>query len=70
MKYTIDRFEGAIAVCEDEQKKMVQIPKYRLPLEIKEGDVIVEADGIFRVDDEETIEQRKKAKELMNKLFE
>jgi hypothetical protein len=70
MKYTIDRFEGTIAVCENEQKVMVNIPKYRLPLEAKEGDVIEEIDGMLQVDDAETNERRKKAKQLMNKLFE
>ncbi len=70
MKYTIDRFEGTIAVCEDEQKNMVNIPKYRLPLEVKEGDIIVEVEGMLQIDDEETNERRKKAKQLMSKLFE
>lgn len=70
MKYTVDRFEGTIAVCEDEHKKMVNIPKYRLPLEIKEGDIIVEVDGMFQIDDEETNERRRKTKQLMDKLFE
>jgi hypothetical protein len=70
MKYTIDRFEGTIAVCENEQKVMVNIPKYRLPLEVKEGDVIEEIDGMLQIDDVETNERRKKAKQLMSKLFE
>lgn len=70
MKYTIDRFEGIIAVCEDEQKKMINIPKYRLPLEAKEGDVLIEKDGMLQIDDEETQERRKQARQLMNKLFE
>ena len=70
MKYTIDRFEGTIAVCENEQKVMVNIPKYRLPLEVKEGDVLEEINGMLQIDDVETNERRKKAKQLMNKLFE
>lgn len=70
MKYIIDRLEGTIAVCEDENKQMVNIPKYRLPLEAKEGDAIVEKDGMFEIDDAETLERRAKMKQLMNKLFE
>jgi hypothetical protein len=70
MKYTINRFEGTIAVCEDEQKTMISIPKYRLPLEAKEGDVIEEVNGMFEIDDFESNELRKKTKQLMNKLFE
>lgn len=70
MKYTIDRFEGTIAVCEDEQRNMTNIPKYRLPLEAKEGDVLIEVNGMLQIDDEETNERRKKARQLMMKLFE
>lgn len=70
MKYIIDRFEGTIAVCEDEQKNMVNIPKYRLPLEVKEGDVIIEVNGMLCIDDGETDDRRKKARQLMSKLFE
>ena len=70
MKYILDRFEGPYAVCEDESKNMIQIPKYRLPMEAKEGDVLVETDGIIQVDDETTIEQRRKMKQIMYKLFE
>ncbi len=70
MKYTIDRFEGTIAVCENEEKVMVNIPKYRLPLEAKEGDILEEIEGMLQIDDVETNERRKKAKQLMNKLFE
>lgn len=69
MKYIIDRFEGMMAVCEDETKKMVNIPKYRLPLEAKEGDALVEEDGILRLDDAYAQEQRRKVKQLIDRLF-
>lgn len=69
MKYVIDRFEGKVAVCEDEVKKIIEIPKYRLPLEAKEGDYLIEKGGMFFVDDVETMRQQKKARELMNRLF-
>lgn len=70
MKYTIDRFEGTIAVCENEEKVIVNIPKYKLPLEAKVGDVLKEVEGMFEIDDAESNERRKKAKQLVNKLFE
>ena len=70
MKYIIDRFEGSIAVCEDENKNIVNIPKYRLPLEAKEGDAIVEKDGMIEIDDAETLARRQMMKQLVNKLFE
>lgn len=69
MKYIIDRFEGTYAVCEDETKQIVNIPKYRLPMEAKEGDALVDDDGIIRVDDAEAFERRKKMNQMMSKLF-
>lgn len=36
----VDRFEENIAVCEKEDKTIVKIPKYKLPLQTKEGDFI------------------------------
>ncbi|HCL04242.1 MAG TPA: DUF3006 domain-containing protein [Lachnoclostridium phytofermentans] len=69
MKYIIDRFEGTYAVCEDETKNMVNIPKYKLPMEAKEGDPLIDDDGIIRIDDKEADERRKKVNQMMNKLF-
>ena len=41
MYFTIDRFEGEFAVCENrETQEMVNIPKEKLPKGAKEGDII------------------------------
>lgn len=69
MKYIIDRFEGTYAVCEDENKDMVNIPKYKLPMEAKEGDLLIDDNGIIRIDDREADENRKKMNQMMSKLF-
>ncbi|ABX43903.1 DUF3006 domain-containing protein [Lachnoclostridium phytofermentans] len=69
MKYIIDRFEGTYAVCEDEMKNMVNIPKYKLPMEVKEGDSLIDDDGIIRINDKEADERRKKVNQMMSKLF-
>lgn len=69
MKYIIDRFEGTYAVCEDEKKNMVNIPKYKLPMEAKEGDLLIDDNGIIRIDDREADENRKKMNQMMSKLF-
>ena len=37
MKYIIDRLEEGIAVCENELKKLISIPKDLLPDGLKEG---------------------------------
>lgn len=45
MKYIIDRLEEGIAVCENELKKLISIPKDLLPDGLKEGDVLEEQEG-------------------------
>ncbi len=69
MKYIIDRFEGTYAVCEDETKNMINIPKYKLPMEAKEGDILIDDGSFIRIDDREGDERRKKMNQMMSKLF-
>lgn len=43
-RYTIDRFEGtAWAVLEDEDAKTFLVPRRWLPMQAREGDVVIEA---------------------------
>jgi hypothetical protein len=70
MKYIIDRFEDDLAVCEDENGKMVDIEKSKLPKNAEVGDVIILENGHFRVDKEETDKRRKEIEELMNEVWE
>lgn len=69
-KLTIDRFEGSYAICETEDKSIVKIPKYKLPLECKEGDCIVQdANGMLQKDNEATRNRNQIIKEKLNRLF-
>lgn len=48
MVVIIDRFEGGFAVCEKEDRTMINIEKSRLPSGVKEGDsLIINDEGIF-----------------------
>ena len=63
MFYIVDRFEGNYAVCECEDKKMVDIPKSELPQGVKEGSKIEKvSDGYVLVDNS-------KEKEDIDKKF-
>jgi hypothetical protein len=69
-KLTIDRFEEGYALCEAEDKSIVKIPKYRLPLDCKEGDCIVQDEnGMLQKDNESTTNRSKLMKEKLNRLF-
>lgn len=69
-KLIIDRFEGSYAICEAEDKSIVKIPKYKLPLDCKEGDCFVQdSDGMVLKDTETTHRREKHLKEKLNRLF-
>lgn len=69
-KLIIDRFEGNYAVCEGEDKTTVKVPKYKLPLECKEGDYLVlDADGMYQKDRAATKTREKSIYDKMSRLF-
>ncbi len=69
MQVIIDRFEGEMAVCEKPDRTMFNIPRRKLPIESREGDVlIIEGDSI-RIDLAETAKRRKAAEDLMKGIW-
>ena len=69
MKYIIDRLEEGIAVCENELKKLISIPKDLLPDGLKEGDVLGEQEGRFLRDEQGTEARRKEMRKKLMDLF-
>jgi len=69
LKVIIDRFEGDYAVCEKEDRTMIDIEKSKIPPEAKEGDVLQGVDDIFLIDEAETIKRKKKIEELAKDLW-
>jgi hypothetical protein len=69
MKLIIDRFEGEYAVCEDEQKNMVNILKSYLPDGVKEGAVLISNGDSISVDYLQTNERASEIKKLMEDLW-
>lgn len=67
MKLVIDRFEGKYAVCLQEDK-VINIPRYKVPINAKDGDCLVMEDGFFVVQNEETDDKRYNVKKLMDDL--
>ncbi len=63
----IDRFEGDIAVIEGDDG-IFDISRDLLPDNAAEGDVIISADGIYYVDEEETENRRKLFAERLRRL--
>ncbi|MGK0468944.1 DUF3006 domain-containing protein [Clostridium sp.] len=69
MKVIIDRFEGDFAVCEKEDRQMVDIEKSKIPITAKEGDVLnIDKDRIT-IDLQETEKRKKEIEELTKDLW-
>ncbi|MGN0621922.1 MAG: DUF3006 domain-containing protein [Porcipelethomonas sp.] len=64
----IDRFEGNKAVIEDGDNHF-ELDRSRLPENASEGDVIVEKDGDYLIDHEQTQRRRRKIIKLQNSLW-
>ncbi|NLM42621.1 MAG: DUF3006 domain-containing protein [Clostridiales bacterium] len=69
MKYIIDRFEGNYAVCEDENKNMVNIEKDKIPAEATEGHVLIQQGDKYFIDLDETNRRKEKIQRLMDDLW-
>jgi hypothetical protein len=69
VKVIIDRFEGDFAVCEKEDRTMIDIEISKLPSEAKEGDVLDISDGVIIIDLEATESRKKEIEELTKDLW-
>lgn len=66
----IDRFEGNFAVCENrETLEMENIEISKLPLNIKQGDVIKSKNNQFELDEQSKSEIEERIKNKMKNLF-
>jgi Protein of unknown function (DUF3006) len=65
----IDRFEGNYAVCEKEDRTMMDIKKNDLPSEAKEGDVLNIDNNMITIDVEGTEKRRREIKKLTEDLW-
>ena len=70
MKVTIDRFEGKFAVCEKENREMIDIERDKLPETAQEGDILIIDDDVITVDREQTTQRKEKIQDLFNRLKE
>lgn len=69
-EYTIDRFEGDFAVCEDrETGEMVDFKREELPQNAKEGNILKYSNGKFELDIEKEQEVSERIKQKMNDLW-
>ncbi len=70
MRLIVDRFEGRYAVCEQEDRTMVNIEKSKLPKGTKEGDVLIMDEDSISLDHVQTDQRKSDVKKLMDELWE
>lgn len=68
-EFTVDRFEGDMAVLEDGNNNMLNVKKEDLPSDIKEGDVLKKINGKYFLDESLTQETSKRIKKKMDDLW-
>lgn len=69
-KYSIDRFEGNFAVCENlETNEIVNIKSSLLPENCKEGSIIKLENNQYVLDEISTKEKQDEIKNMVNNLF-
>lgn len=67
MKYVVDRIEEMTAICETEDRQMVEIPLHALPFKVEEGTTFEENAGVFTLFDNS--ERHERISKLMNDLW-
>ncbi|QHQ62757.1 DUF3006 family protein [Anaerocolumna sedimenticola] len=70
-KLIIDRFEEEFAVCEKEDRTMIDIPRSSLPQGVTEGSCIIITDnGTIKEDQEEYLKRKEEIARLLEELAE
>ncbi len=68
-KLIIDRIEGDIARCEDQELRMRDMPLAELPAGVHEGAVLVFDDNRWVMDEKEEAQRRERINKKMDQLF-
>ena len=69
MIVTIDRFEGIYAVCEKEDRTMIDIKRINIPKSAKEGDILNVEGNSITINKEEIERRRKEIEDLSKDLW-
>lgn len=70
MQYVIDRLEEELAICENDDREMISVPRKELPESVNEGDVILQKeDGSWTLDADAANKRRERIRKKMMDLF-
>lgn len=67
----VERFEGEFAILEMPVRELVQVPRSKLPENVREGDVIcLNEDGLWCKDDTATLQAQERIRKRMDQQVE
>ena len=69
MYYSIDRFEGTLAVLQDDDGNCMDVPRASLPADARQGDVLMQRDGTWLPAPDETARRRQHVLSLQQRLL-
>ncbi len=69
-KLIIDRFEESFAVCETENGEFINIEKDLLPQNAKAGDVLINQNNKYIIDEKSTEQRRNQIRQKQDLLWE
>lgn len=69
MKYSIERIEENIVICEGDNGELLKLNPDILPRGFREGDIIEKKENKFIIDSDETEARKRKMAELQRNLF-
>lgn len=69
MKYSVERKEENVVLCEDDDGGQIKLDISELPHGVREGDIIVRTESGYFIDREETESRRRKMAALQKSLF-
>ena len=58
MKLTIAKLEGGFAVCKKENQTAIFVNRRDLPINVREGDVLVVVDNNIKIETAETVQNQ------------
>ncbi len=69
MRVIIDRFEGDYAVCQKENKEIIEIRKEKIPEDAREGDILIIESETIKIDRIGTAKRKKMIESIMKDLW-
>ncbi len=69
MQLIVDRIEEEYAICEKEDRTMIELKLNTLPCGVKEGTVLNLENGKIFIDETETLNKKRAAQKLLDNLF-